>query len=140
MVGGGLRVADGRARLHESIYAVVRQVPSGRVATYGQIAAILDRCTPRMVGYAMAAVPFGSHVPWHRVINSQGRISTRATGDDCPEQRAMLETEGVRFDERGRVDLEEFGWTGPGVKRHRRGAGRSAGGKGVQRSVDRGDP
>ncbi len=123
-------MADERARLHESIYAVVRQVPSGRVATYGQIAAIGDRCTPRMVGYAMAAVPFGSDVPWHRVINSRGEISTRATGDDCPEQRAMLEAEGVRFDERGRVDLEEFGWAGPGVKRRGRKAGRPGGGRG----------
>ncbi len=105
--------------LHERIYEVARMVPSGRVATYGQIAEIAGGCTPRMVGYAMAAAPFGSDVPWHRVINSQGRISVRGDGGESPEQRAMLEAEGVVFSEGGRVDLKEFCWTGPGVPRGR---------------------
>ncbi len=114
--------------LHERIYRVVRMVPKGRVATYGQIAEIAGGCTPRMVGYAMAAVPFGSNVPWHRVINSQGRISVRGDGRESPEQRAMLEAEGVVFSGSGRVSLKEYGWTGPGVSRGRskgRGARRS---------------
>lgn len=112
-------MAQENTGLHERIYEVVRMVPSGRVATYGQIAEIAGRCTPRMVGYAMAAVPFGSDVPWQRVINSQGRISVRGDGGESPEQRAMLDAEGVVFSASGRVDLREFGWTGPGVARGR---------------------
>lgn len=98
--------------VYEAIYALVRQVPRGRVATYGQVAAILGRCTPRMVGYAMAAVPHGSDVPWHRVLNSAGRSSL--TGEGGEVQRGLLETEGVEFSEGGRVDLARFLWTGPG--------------------------
>ena len=101
--------------VHESIHNVVRLIPPGRVASYGQIAAIEGSCTPRMVGYAMASIPEGSDVPWHRVINSRGTISLRP-GSGQELQRAMLESEGVVFDEQGRVDLERFGWTGPGTK------------------------
>jgi methylated-DNA-protein-cysteine methyltransferase-like protein len=103
--------------LYERIYDVARRIPEGRVATYGQIAAIVGRCTPRQVGYAMAAVPFGSGVPWQRVINARGMVSERAAGDGTEVQRALLEAEGVRFDEHGRVDLAVFGWEGPGLKR-----------------------
>ncbi len=97
---------------HERIYETVRAIPAGRVATYGQIAEIAGRCTPRMVGYAMASAPAGAEVPWHRVINSRGEISLTGEGRDL--QMALLEAEGVLFDESGRVDLRTFGWTGPG--------------------------
>lgn len=106
-----------RGGLHERIYALVRMIPPGRVATYGQIAAIEGRCTPRMVGYAMAAVPVGSGVPWHRVINSTGRTSL--TGDGGEVQRALLEHEGVRFSKGGKVDLAAHLWEGPGIGRRR---------------------
>ncbi len=106
----GHRMSGGH---HERIYRVVRAIPEGRVATYGQVAAIAGRCTPRMVGYAMASVPPGTNVPWHRVINSRGEISLR--GDDLEKQMALLKMEGVRFDTGGRVDLREFGWAGPGI-------------------------
>jgi alkylated DNA nucleotide flippase Atl1 len=96
---------------HERIYAVVKRIPKGKVATYGQIARIVGRCTARMVGYAMAAVPEGSRVPWQRVINSQGMISTRSHGDGDERQRVKLEKEGVRFSLNGKIDLIEFGWT-----------------------------
>lgn len=102
-----------RGRLYERVYDVARRIPKGRVATYGQIAAIVGRCTPRQVGYAMAAVPCGSGVPWHRVINARGMVSERAAGDGSEVQRALLEGEGVRFDELDRVDLSVFGWKGP---------------------------
>jgi methylated-DNA-protein-cysteine methyltransferase-like protein len=108
----GHREQREKGSTYERIYGVVRQVPSGRVATYGQIAAIAGRCTPRMVGYAMAAVPYGSDIPWHRVLNSQGKSSLRGQGADI--QRQMLEAEGVRFDESGRVDLSVAGWRGAG--------------------------
>ena len=95
-------------RLYERIYLVVRQIPAGKVAAYGQIAQIAGDCTARMVGYAMAACP--DDVPWQRVINAQGKISLRQNAD---EQRQLLEAEGVVFDERERVDLKVFGWDGP---------------------------
>ena len=69
------------------------------VATYGQIAAVVGRCSPLMVGFAMAAVPFDSDVPWHRVVNHQGRISSRGDGDGEQIQRILLEAEGIHFDE-----------------------------------------
>ena len=103
--------SPGAARVgHERIYAVVRRIPKGKVATYGQIARIVGRCTARMVGYAMAAVPEGSRVPWQRVINAQGTISARSHGDGDVRQRVLLEKEGVMFDANGRVDLRIFQW------------------------------
>jgi methylated-DNA-protein-cysteine methyltransferase related protein len=82
-------------------------IPAGKVATYGQIAELVGGCTARMAGYAMAAVPDGSDVPWHRVINSKGGISLKEGAD---EQRFLLESEGVQFKLNGLVDLAEFGW------------------------------
>lgn len=93
------------------IYDVVRRVPSGKVATYGQIATIagLDG-QARQVGYAMAAIGRASAVPWQRVINAQGRISMRGEGPaGSIIQQQLLEREGVIFDG-GRVDLKRFGW------------------------------
>lgn len=101
------------APVYERIYAVVSQIPRGRVATYGQIAAIVGRCTPRMVGYAMAALSHGSNVPWQRVINRQGKVSPRSGGNGSAEQRQILEVEGVIFDSQGRVNFDEAGWSGP---------------------------
>lgn len=100
------------ASVYERIYAIAGQIPAGRLASYGQIAAIEGRCTPRMVGYAMAAV--GSRqVPWQRVINSRGSVSERRQGGGTSRQRRLLEGEGVVFDRRGRVDFTLFGWAGP---------------------------
>jgi methylated-DNA-protein-cysteine methyltransferase-like protein len=103
---------DSGAGLYAAIYDLVRQIPRGRVATYGQIAAIHGRCTPRMVGYAMAAVPHGSDVPWHRVLNSAGRSSL--TGEGGEVQRALLAQEDIAFNDSGRVDLARYLWPGPG--------------------------
>jgi methylated-DNA-protein-cysteine methyltransferase-like protein len=102
------------APVYERIYAVTRQIPPGKVASYGQIAAIVGGCTARMVGYAMAALPHDTDVPWQRVINRQGKISLRAGGHGGALQRQLLEAEGVRFDpETGKVDFNEVGWVGP---------------------------
>jgi methylated-DNA-protein-cysteine methyltransferase related protein len=98
---------------HEKIYEMVKKIPRGKVATYGQIASLVERCTPRMAGWAMAAVPLGSDVPWHRVINSLGRISPRKNGDGDMIQRVLLEAENIVFDHRRCVDLKKFGWSGP---------------------------
>lgn len=101
-----------RPSSYQRIYAVVRKIPRGRVATYGQIATLagLDG-QARQVGYAMAAVPASSAVPWHRVINAQGRISMRREGPGGTiVQQLLLEREGVRFDAGGRVALTKFRW------------------------------
>ena len=97
---------------YDQVYELVCLIPLGRVATYGQIARYIDRCTPRMVGFAMAATPQGSGIPWHRVINSKGMISMRANGERDILQQVLLETEGVVFNENGKVDLAEVGWKG----------------------------
>jgi methylated-DNA-protein-cysteine methyltransferase-like protein len=93
------------------ILAVVRRIPRGRVATYGQVAHLagLPRGA-RQVGWALAALPASSSVPWQRVVNAQGRTSPRALPDAEALQRARLEAEGVRFDPHGRIDLARYGW------------------------------
>jgi methylated-DNA-protein-cysteine methyltransferase-like protein len=95
-------------RPFERVWKIVKRIPRGRVATYGQISDIIDRrLTPVGVGWAIRAA--GEHaIPWHRVINGRGTVST--DGEHPGLQRAMLEAEGVRFDGSARVDLERFGW------------------------------
>jgi len=94
----------------QRVYRVVRQIPPGRVATYGQVARLAGGCTPRMVGFAMASVTEHDAVPWHRVLNSRGEVSERSAGDGAARQRRLLRAEGVRFDRRSRLDLDEVGW------------------------------
>jgi methylated-DNA-protein-cysteine methyltransferase related protein len=99
-------------RLWERIYAVVAQVPPGRVATYGQVAALagLPRHA-RLAGYALHGLPAESDLPWHRVINAQGRVSERSQpGPAAGLQRHLLEEEGVVFGAGERVDLKRFRW------------------------------
>lgn len=93
-------------------YDVVRRIPSGRVSTYGSVAHAAGLPGhARQVGYAMAALRDDHDVPWHRVINVRGEVSTRAGGSAFEQiQRALLESEGVRFDAAGRVDLDRYGW------------------------------
>lgn len=92
------------------IYDIVRQIPPGKVATYGQIAHLMGGCSARMVGYAMSALKDGRSpdVPWQRVINAQGRISLHGIGNTI--QRVLLEDEGIVFDDQSRVDFRMFGW------------------------------
>lgn len=104
---------------YEQVWELVRQVPYGRVVTYGQIAQMIPAPAgveieeykafgPRWVGGAMAACPDG--VPWQRVINSQGKISERV---GAMRQRQLLEEEGIVFG-KDRVDLKVYQWGGPG--------------------------
>ena len=100
---------------YERIYAAVRRIPRGRVATYGQIAELAGlEGHARQVGYALHALPERSDVPWHRVINVRGEISLRSGGDADELQRLLLQREKVRFDRRGRVDLGRFRWRAKG--------------------------
>lgn len=107
----GPRKGSGHApSTYARVYAVVRRVPSGRIATYGQVARVAGLGEhARMVGYALAALPSGTTVPWHRIINAQGTVSRRRSGDSL-SQRMRLEREGIRFDPRGRVSFATFGW------------------------------
>ena len=102
----------GPSALYRRIYALVAEIPAGRVASYGQIARRAG-CHARLVGFALAALPGGSAVPWQRVVNREGAISARREGDGGVLQRDLLEAEGVRFDHRGRIDLRRYGWSFP---------------------------
>lgn len=109
---------------YERIYAVVRRVPAGRVTTYGAVARLagLPRHA-RLVGYALHALPDGTSLPWHRVINAQGRLSLARAGRGAGlTQRLRLEREGVRVDAAGRVSLERYGWQVTGRSRSGRAA------------------
>lgn len=108
------------AAFNRQVWEMVRRIPTGRVAPYGQVARLIpppegvdaetyQALGPRWVGSAMARCP--DDVPWHRVINAKGEISPRPGAD---RQRRLLEAEGVAFDDRGRVDLARFGWQTPG--------------------------
>ena len=100
------RVSEAYAR----IYAVVKRIPRGRVATYGQIAELAGMPgAARQVGYALNSTPPGTRIPWQRVINAHGTVSRRADPDDETRQRRLLEAEGIRFDNE-RIDLERFRW------------------------------
>lgn len=99
------------ARSYDHIYAVVKRIPKGRVATYGQVAALAGLAGhARQVGYALNALPENQRVPWHRVINAKGEISLRAVDGGQAEQQQRLEAEGIVFDPRGRVSLKQFQW------------------------------
>lgn len=104
---------------YEQVWSLVRQIPPGRVATYGQLSKILPQpanvssedyqtSASRWVGLAMAACP--NDVPWQRVINSQGKVSDRP---EAKRQRDLLGAEGVLFS-KGKIDLNEYQWRTPG--------------------------
>ena len=106
---------SGPPPFYRLVYRVVRRVPRGRVVTYGQVAAILGQPRgARAVGMALAALrgPLLDLVPWQRVINAAGRCSHR-DGFWADIQREFLESEGLRFDRHGRVDLKRTRWAGP---------------------------
>lgn len=97
---------------YRRIYAVVRRIPRGRVATYGQVARLAGLAGhARQVGYALHSLPKGTRLPWHRVINARGEVSRRRRPGAELSQRLLLEREGLRFDARGRVALARVGWT-----------------------------
>ncbi len=117
-VHSGLRITRDippMSSFFEQVYAVVRQIPPGKVASYGQVAALLGHPrAARTVGWALAALRENEEpgVPWQRVINAQGRVSIRNLEHAPEEQQLLLEAEGVEFDEHGKVDWKRYGWEG----------------------------
>ncbi len=110
-----------RDEFNHQVWTLVRQIPPGKVSTYGRIAGLMPPPTgmdpksylafgARWVGGAMADCP--QDVPWQRVINSQGKVSLRPGGGGA-HQRELLEAEGVVFDDHDRVDLKIYAWDGP---------------------------
>ncbi|MDE2777185.1 MAG: MGMT family protein [Chloroflexota bacterium] len=108
----------------ETVWEIVRQIPAGKVSSYGQIASMIApgadieptrmrNLAPRWVGTALRKTPSGKSIPWHRVINSRGTISFPAGSAQAEEQRRLLEMEGVGFDKSGKVDFAKVGWQGP---------------------------
>jgi methylated-DNA-protein-cysteine methyltransferase-like protein len=99
-------------RVRARIWSAIRRIPRGRVATYGQIAALAGIARqPRRVGQALRTLPQGSSLPWHRVVSAGGVLGLgRYDAMAGWEQRVRLEQEGVRFGRLGRVSLKEFGW------------------------------
>ena len=109
----GLPAAPGGSGFFEQVYALVEQIPPGRVVTYGEVAAMLGSPRgARAVGWALRALGASRalRVPWHRVVGTGGRISLR-TGNGPLVQRRRLRAEGVRF-RNGRIDLDRYGLKG----------------------------
>jgi methylated-DNA-protein-cysteine methyltransferase-like protein len=99
-------------RFFDKVHLLVRHIPAGRVASYGQIARLLEQPhAARTVGWAMRATPADSGTPWHRVVNAAGQISVRNPAG-MARQRRLLEAEGVVFQPDGRIDMACFGWEG----------------------------
>jgi methylated-DNA-protein-cysteine methyltransferase related protein len=104
------RAAQQSASSYQRIFSIVRRVPRGRVATYGQVAALAGlRGRARQVGYALHSLSSATALPWQRIVNAGGGISLSLARGGLT-QRLLLEREGVRFDGRGRIDLREFQW------------------------------
>jgi methylated-DNA-protein-cysteine methyltransferase-like protein len=99
---------------YRAIYRTVKRIPKGKVATYGQVAALSGNPgAARQVGYALHTLSEVTAVPWHRVVNARGEISRRSNAWGAEVgQRVRLEAEGVEFDRAGRIPLGTFQWAG----------------------------
>jgi methylated-DNA-protein-cysteine methyltransferase related protein len=96
---------------NERIWQVVASIPAGKVCTYGTVAKLAGMSgAARRVGAALKGLPENTRIPWHRVINSSGRISLPAGSDSAQRQRDKLEDEGIEFKLSGAIDLRRFAW------------------------------
>ena len=95
--------------LYEHFYDLISQIPLGKVATYGDIAKLADCRSARAVGFALNQLPEVSKIPWQRVINSQGKVSTRTNSHGHSIQRIILEQEGIEFVNK-KIDLKQYRW------------------------------
>lgn len=121
--GRGKRSTDDQATFRDRVAAAVRAIPRGRVASYGGVAAVVGQPrAARAVGRVLAELDDDT-LPWWRVVNRNGQISARPALHATTLQRKLLEREGVRFDRRGCIDWERFGWDGRGVSNGRESEG-----------------
>ena len=105
--------ADGAAVFRAAVLAVVARIPEGRLASYGQVAALAGYPRrPRQVGMVLKGLPQGTDPPWHRVVNTHGFIPSRGRWWGAQEQAARLKAEGVLVDADGNLDLETHRWDG----------------------------
>ena len=105
---------------YSRIYAVIRRIPRGRVATYGQVARLAGLSgQARQVGYALHSMATDHPVPWHRVVNARGAISLRSEPGSDLIQRQLLEREGVIFNDANRLELSRYQWRGAPLVRSR---------------------
>jgi len=102
--------SEKKGQLFKQILDIVRQIPKGKVATYGQIAFIAGIQNPRLVGFALATLKEGTDIPWFRVINSKGQISFPEQSDGFKIQSSLLQNEGIKFDIKNRINLKQCGW------------------------------
>ncbi len=95
----------------EDVYGVVRQIPKGRVTTYGQVAKLLGKPTKaKVVGWALHSNPYPGEVPCHRIVNRNGELSGGFAFGGLEAQKKLLEEEGILFEQDGTVDLEKYMW------------------------------
>ena len=99
-----------KGKLFHNILDIIKQIPKGKIATYGQIAAMAGTQNPRLVGFALAGLKDDTTVPWFRVINSKGQISFPEDSDGFKIQYSLLQNEGIIFDSKNKINLEQFGW------------------------------
>ena len=104
------RIREMETNQFEAFYEIVRLIPEGKVATYGDVAHMAGSRAARHVGYALAGLSDDNDVPWQRVINSKGEVSPRRNGEGHFIQRILLEEEGVVFNENGRISLKKYRW------------------------------
>jgi methylated-DNA-protein-cysteine methyltransferase-like protein len=106
-----MEIAMSSTGFFEKVWTIVAHVPRGTVVTYGQVAAMLGNPrAARTVGWALHSTPDKLDIPWHRVINSKGRVSTDC-GEHSPDlQRRLLEQEGLEFNARDIIDLDRYQW------------------------------
>ncbi len=96
---------------YQQIYQVVRRIPPGKVATYGQIARLAGMAGhARQVGYALHQLPVHSDCPWHRVINVRGQISLRPASPEWHMQYVLLQAEGIKLNAQNIISLKKFQW------------------------------
>lgn len=101
---------DSELSIHEKVWQVVAHIPKGRVVSYGQIARVAGYPNhARLVGNTLKNLPKDTKLPWHRVVNAQGKISFPQGSTAYQKQRSRLEAEGIEF-QAGRISLKEFGW------------------------------
>ena len=96
-----------------AVYALIKEIPKGQVASYGMIASLVPGATARIVGFATAGTPAGQDIPWQRVVNSMGKVSDR---DGAERQRNRLMAEGIKFSPSGKIKWGTYRWIGPSDK------------------------